>query len=435
MLTTIFLSFFSLPLPGRAISSHSLSNHFKRRALLVNAGHLARCRGFSVRRMHMDTDFYLGSTNPERHRSFLSPTPIWALILDTPSSVVVNTPMTITYTSEAADPAGNLTFWFSKPDGVGGSFLVKFDILPSTIPAQYKYDVPLDADIGQQYVVSATVAVSNFPEDLFQVSPQILVLAAASSSSSSAASTPASASSTPAISSTTSSASQSSPSPSGAQSSPAAPSNSAAENNTDTSKKSSSVSVGLIVGVTIAATLTFLFAALGTFLCLRRRARQRQQVSEFHDGNRRKSIDASSALAPYQVEPYPAHRVEPYNYTTDTTTADPESASAPAYGAVSKSAASSSKAAAVRQEYLRNQMRAVQREMEELEGHGSVSYLSPVESTRVSDSAVPGSDVDGLEHARRQNAALQARVQALESQLDSQWALGLSDEPPPGYIE
>jgi BMFP domain-containing protein YqiC len=51
--------------------------------------------------------------------------------------------------------------------------------------------------------------------------------------------------------------------------------------------------------------------------------------------------------------------------------------------------------------------------------------------------APSGSEVDsvGLAQARLQNEALQQRIQALEEQLQSQWALGLSDEPPPGYLE
>ncbi|KAJ6553210.1 hypothetical protein B0H19DRAFT_1155954, partial [Mycena capillaripes] len=38
-----------------------------------------------------------------------------------------------------------------------------------------------------------------------------------------------------------------------------------------------------------------------------------------------------------------------------------------------------------------------------------------------------------LRAARDRNTVLMERIEALESQMQSEWALGLSDEPPPGY--
>ncbi|KAF8129403.1 hypothetical protein K438DRAFT_876927 [Mycena galopus ATCC 62051] len=90
----------------------------------------------------------------------------------------------------------------------------------------------------------------------------------------------------------------------------------------------------------------------------------------------------------------------------------------------------SSKAAQIRQEYLMNQMRAVQWQLQSLQ---------PVIGTASSATSGPrsGSESDslGLQQAKLQNEALQERIRALEEQLNSQWALGLSDEPPPGYLD
>jgi hypothetical protein len=100
----------------------------------------------------------------------------------------------------------------------------------------------------------------------------------------------------------------------------------------------------------------------------------------------------------------------------------------------------SSKAAQVRQEYIANQMREAQMQLNAMQGS-----VGPALSMRSGSGSVSGSGVDGdrsgagsevdLQQARRQNEALQERIRALEGQLQSQWALGLSDEPPPGYLE
>jgi hypothetical protein len=90
----------------------------------------------------------------------------------------------------------------------------------------------------------------------------------------------------------------------------------------------------------------------------------------------------------------------------------------------------SSKAAQIRQEYLMNQMRAVQWQLQSLQG------VTGTASSATSD-FLSGSESDslGLQQAKQQNEALQERIRALEEQLNSQWALGLSDEPPPGYLD
>jgi len=92
----------------------------------------------------------------------------------------------------------------------------------------------------------------------------------------------------------------------------------------------------------------------------------------------------------------------------------------------------SSKAAQARQEYLRNQLRTVQWQLQALEGVAGSASASSVPSESVSASET---DSAGLQQARQQNEALQERIRALEGQLNSRWALGLSDEPPPGYMD
>jgi hypothetical protein len=59
----------------------------------------------------------------------------------------------------------------------------------------------------------------------------------------------------------------------------------------------------------------------------------------------------------------------------------------------------------------------------------SSSAVSPSQASTHGSSAV----VD-LERSRQQNDELQSRIAELEAQLQSAWALGLSNEPPPGYV-
>ncbi|KAF7290477.1 F-box domain-containing protein [Mycena kentingensis (nom. inval.)] len=105
-----------------------------------------------------------------------------------------------------------------------------------------------------------------------------------------------------------------------------------------------------------------------------------------------------------------------------------------------------SKAARERQAYLTNQLAAVHAQLaalslpqeEEESAYGGISVsASPSDGLRNGNSngnwnGDANGDGDGL---REQNAALSARIRELEGQLRSQWALGLSDEPPPGYRE
>ncbi|KAJ6546680.1 hypothetical protein DFH09DRAFT_1170764 [Mycena vulgaris] len=90
----------------------------------------------------------------------------------------------------------------------------------------------------------------------------------------------------------------------------------------------------------------------------------------------------------------------------------------------------SSQAAEIRQAYLRHRILAARRELEALnDGVSVVSFPNP-------GGRALGDDGEGaLEQARQQIQTLQERIGMLDSQLQSQWALVLSDDPPPGYLE
>ncbi|KAJ7614392.1 hypothetical protein FB45DRAFT_1008634 [Roridomyces roridus] len=124
-------------------------------------------------------------------------------------------------------------------------------------------------------------------------------------------------------------------------------------------------------------------------------------------------------------------------------------------------------AVSARQEFLASEMRAMQEKMqlfnlEELElertrgvpesnsgGGGRTSRIMRFVSRRApksnttytpspasSQEALTGGDSDlesQLQVSRAQNDVLAARIRQLEEQMQSDWALGLSDEPPPGY--
>ncbi|KAF7350212.1 hypothetical protein MVEN_01324300 [Mycena venus] len=112
------------------------------------------------------------------------------------------------------------------------------------------------------------------------------------------------------------------------------------------------------------------------------------------------------------------------------------------------SGARSSTVSTTRQQQLENELRAVQEKMvdlEDLERH-AVPAVEAQESTgphsllrllsvRSTGTTSRGSQdlVSQLEAARERNEALAARIRELEQQMLSEWALGISDDPPPGY--
>ncbi|KAJ7610706.1 hypothetical protein DFH06DRAFT_1345817 [Mycena polygramma] len=357
-----------------------------------------------------------------------------ALIIVLPSTSITVGNFTITYQSEAADPTGNLTFYISHLGGVGGYLTLQGDVPPHTTPTKLQLSLFDDDGDGQQWAVAAGPSTQSV-DGIFAVSDPLLILPASSSSASASASATA-----PVQSSVT-------PSSSGASSPPTSPSSSVP---TDTSVSSnatpspsasavvsppkSSPSVGLIVGVTSVIAL-LLILLLFAFLLVRKRRRRRNARMEldpepaFLSHAAFASAQGSSSNASF------APKVEPFMSTAESSVS-PTSTSAPT--------ALSSKAAQARQEYLLNQMREVQWQLQALQGRGTSSAAPPtsapsssgVVSPSASESALSGTtDGSGLAQARQQNEALQERIRALEQQLQSQWALGLSDEPPPGYLE
>ncbi|KAJ7142981.1 hypothetical protein C8R44DRAFT_974429 [Mycena epipterygia] len=103
----------------------------------------------------------------------------------------------------------------------------------------------------------------------------------------------------------------------------------------------------------------------------------------------------------------------------------------------------------LRQQYLENELRAAHQKLvdiEELErstvaavaatqitGPRRVLRLLSTRSTSTVGSNRSQDLVSQLEAAKERNEMMAARIQELEAQMHSEWALGLSDEPPPGY--
>ncbi|KAJ7192160.1 hypothetical protein GGX14DRAFT_578324 [Mycena pura] len=101
-----------------------------------------------------------------------------------------------------------------------------------------------------------------------------------------------------------------------------------------------------------------------------------------------------------------------------------------------------------RREYITNQLAAVQTQLAGLQTKTATAADAPApvsDSTSANLANFPnvsmapaggdGAGIDAEVRLRTQNETLQARIRILEEQLQSQWALGLSDEPPPGYLE
>ncbi|KAJ6537408.1 hypothetical protein DFH09DRAFT_1042496 [Mycena vulgaris] len=94
-----------------------------------------------------------------------------------------------------------------------------------------------------------------------------------------------------------------------------------------------------------------------------------------------------------------------------------------------------------RRQYLQSELRATQEKMVNIEAletqtaapraPGGILRLL---SLNMSGSRAPDPDPD-IARLRERNEMLMARIRELEEQAESPWALGLSDEPPPGYVE
>jgi hypothetical protein len=97
----------------------------------------------------------------------------------------------------------------------------------------------------------------------------------------------------------------------------------------------------------------------------------------------------------------------------------------------------------VRQQFLRNELRAAQENIIHIQNlerqtsspRGRAGRIFPFLSSRRASSTESESRSATILRLRERNEMLTARIRELEAGLDSPWVLGLSDEPPPGYVE
>ncbi|KAJ7500881.1 hypothetical protein B0H11DRAFT_1994781 [Mycena galericulata] len=281
----------------------------------------------------------------------------------------------------------------------------------------------------QQWEVSAGPVLQSV-DGIFAFSSPFTIQNVTTATSASATSSNTATSSGSHTQSVTGTSAQLTPSPSAINSSTTSQAKASASSSASAVPIKSSPSVGIIVGATFGATAFLLIALLLTFLYLRRMRRRRR-------------MDAKEPILEAAFTPYAASSAYGYSSTNSMSQQQhanvepfmPEPHVSPVE--MSEPAPSlSSRASRARQEYLTSQMRAVQKQLEALEGARAMAAASQTTSgsDAMSSSGSEG-DTGGLEQARRQNEALQERIRALEGQLQSQWALGLSDEPPPGYLE
>ncbi|KAK6995764.1 hypothetical protein R3P38DRAFT_3288165 [Favolaschia claudopus] len=103
--------------------------------------------------------------------------------------------------------------------------------------------------------------------------------------------------------------------------------------------------------------------------------------------------------------------------------------------------------AVMRQQYLANELRAIEKQREallqvqqQMRGTGA-STMGEVDSDMAVQSSMTTESAGGIDRTpreqdlERQNELLRQRIRYLEEQQRSDWARGLSDLPPPGYSE
>ncbi|KAF8166076.1 hypothetical protein K438DRAFT_1857515 [Mycena galopus ATCC 62051] len=96
--------------------------------------------------------------------------------------------------------------------------------------------------------------------------------------------------------------------------------------------------------------------------------------------------------------------------------------------------------AASRQQYLANELRAIEKQQAALQKHREQRRSALVTESAVYEVAPANNTTTAGETTRevdleRQNEMLRQRIRDLEEQQESDWARGLSDLPPPGYSE
>ncbi|KAJ6561187.1 hypothetical protein DFH09DRAFT_1316301 [Mycena vulgaris] len=198
-------------------------------------------------------------------------------------------------------------------------------------------------------------------------------------------------------------------------------------------------STGVIVAVVICV-LVILAGLIFLCLFLRRRKQRRR------DSRSRDTLESPPQMAPSSLTmttgTYPNSHIEPFTSPISAST----SLSSPQQ----------------RQQHITNEMRLVRKRMEELRhttNSTSASSSAPESSvSSPSQTSAPSTSADAtsadatsadatsadatsaaatsadLDRSRQQNDELQAQITQLEAQLQSTWALGLSNDPPPGYV-
>ncbi|KAJ7142505.1 hypothetical protein C8R44DRAFT_193244 [Mycena epipterygia] len=166
--------------------------------------------------------------------------------------------------------------------------------------------------------------------------------------------------------------------------------------------------IGIVLGT------CFIVLSLAILLVLLRRRRRRQQQADF-------AANPYPVASSHTVASIPRNGNAPDNSDTRSITT-------------------------VRRQYLRNELRAAQEKIVNIEESETRTI-----SMRATQSSTPGrllrlistrsasSTGSGLRgvvsELRDRNEALTARIRELEAQMESPWALGLSNDPPPGYSE
>ncbi|KAF7303945.1 hypothetical protein MIND_00625200 [Mycena indigotica] len=348
-----------------------------------------------------------------------------ALIFSIPSTTISPGTFQVTYTSEASDPVGIMQFWLGHDNGAGGFFHGASNIPQSQTPIKVEVTIPSTAVDGNKWAVYAGPGNTNFPQGLFGKSDLFNIVDPASSAPASS-SAPISSSSQPPL-------TPSNPNPSGSTS--ILPSISPLNSSTGSliakssdvsstgSSRTSAPSPGLIAGVLVGV-LIFLLIIILLLLYIRRL--RRRSVIPGLDG--RAELDPEPGFTPYS-SPISTTSRGPVSFSTSLPPGGPRARSNTTTTSTTELPLGS-KAATARQEYLTNQLATVQAQLAALQRSGSDSDPSYSGSRGL----YPRNPDPGTQ-LREQNAALYARIQMLESQLQSQWALGLSDEAPPGYME
>ncbi|KAJ6561179.1 hypothetical protein DFH09DRAFT_1481700 [Mycena vulgaris] len=185
--------------------------------------------------------------------------------------------------------------------------------------------------------------------------------------------------------------------------------------------KKSQPSTGIIATVVICVLLLLAGLIFIFFFFRRRKQRTRRRDSRGTLEAPAPMAQSSLALIP---QTYPSTNLDPFTSPVSTST----SLTSPQQ----------------RQQHITNEMRLLRKQMEELRrtnnSTSSTSFSSSVPEssafspTQTSPTSTHATSALDLERSRQQNDELQSRIAQLEAQLQSAWALGLSNEPPPGYV-